>query len=179
MGVVLIQRFIAFGTHGTRVDLLDLDTLQPFGCIGLRIALSVLGTTPVVFGAQVLAGFQADTLLISVTLFVPFLLLGAFALLAPSRGIHRRIQEAKQAELALVRSALAGDHAVMASSQLGEEATALSRFELLLYRDRVAGLREWPLDASALRRFGLYLLIPLGSWVGSALMERAVDRFIE
>jgi len=33
------------------------------------------------------------------------------------------------------------------------------------------------MDASAFRRFGFYLLIPLGSWLGSALVERLLDRF--
>ena len=32
------------------------------------------------------------------------------------------------------------------------------------------------LDTTALSRFGLYLLIPLGSWSAAALVERFIDR---
>jgi hypothetical protein len=53
----------------------------------------------------------------------------------------------------------------------------LSLTDLLAYQERIESLRDWPMDASAFRRFGLYLLIPLGSWLGSALVERLLDRF--
>jgi hypothetical protein len=36
-------------------------------------------------------------------------------------------------------------------------------------------VRERPIDAPTLRRFALYLAIPLGSWFGGALVERMVD----
>jgi len=40
-------------------------------------------------------------------------------------------------------------------------------------------VREWPFDASTLVRFGLYLLIPLGSWAGGAFVERVIDALLE
>ena len=39
-------------------------------------------------------------------------------------------------------------------------------------------MREWPFDASTLARFGLYLLIPLGSWAGGALVERLINAIL-
>jgi len=33
-------------------------------------------------------------------------------------------------------------------------------------------VREWPFDAPTLTRFFLYVAIPLGSWIGGALIER-------
>jgi len=179
ISVVMLRRFAAFGARDSRVDLLDLDTLRPFGRVGLRIALAVLGTTPVLFGAQLLAGSDAARILVSAAGFLPAFVLAVFALLAPSWGIHRKIQQEKAAELARLRTALAGNRSGMDGSPLEAEAEELSRVELVLYRQQIAELREWPIDASALRRFGLYLLIPLGSWVGSALMERVVDRIVE
>jgi hypothetical protein len=179
ISVVLLGRFAAFGARDARVDLLDLDTLRPFGRVGLRVALAVLGVTPILFGTQLLAGSEAGRILVSAAGFLPAFLLAIFALLAPSWSIHRRIQQEKEAELSRLRGALAGNRAAMAGSPLEAEAEELSRVELVLYRQQIAELREWPLDASALRRFGLYLLIPLGSWVGSALMERVVDRIVE
>jgi hypothetical protein len=40
-------------------------------------------------------------------------------------------------------------------------------------------LDEWPFDASTFRRFGLYLMIPLGSWMGAALVERLINGLLE
>jgi hypothetical protein len=40
-------------------------------------------------------------------------------------------------------------------------------------------VRDWPFDASVLLRFVLYLLIPLGSWVAGALVERFVDTIFD
>ena len=51
--------------------------------------------------------------------------------------------------------------------------------ELLSWEARVEAVREWPIDARALRRFGLYLLIPLLSWSGGALMERGIDALLD
>jgi hypothetical protein len=49
---------------------------------------------------------------------------------------------------------------------------------LLAWESRVESVPEWPIDAAALRRIALYLLIPLGSWVGGALVERLVDALL-
>ncbi|RIK94533.1 MAG: hypothetical protein DCC71_23590, partial [Proteobacteria bacterium] len=47
--------------------------------------------------------------------------------------------------------------------------------DLVAWRGLVAAVHEWPLDAPALSRFLLYLAIPVGSWLGGALVERVVD----
>ena len=46
---------------------------------------------------------------------------------------------------------------------------------LVAYEARLEAVREWPFDNSTLRRFALFLLIPLASWVGGALVERVVN----
>jgi hypothetical protein len=43
---------------------------------------------------------------------------------------------------------------------------------LLAYMNQIESVREWPFDAPTLTRFFLYVAIPLGSWVGGALVER-------
>ncbi len=50
--------------------------------------------------------------------------------------------------------------------------------DLLAYRAFVEGLREWPFDTSTLVRFALYTLIPVGSWLGGAFVERLLDRLL-
>jgi hypothetical protein len=53
-----------------------------------------------------------------------------------------------------------------------ESAGAAARLPgLLAWEARVAAVSETLVDADALRRMGLYVLIPLGSWVASAAIE--------
>jgi hypothetical protein len=40
-------------------------------------------------------------------------------------------------------------------------------------------VREWPFDAPTLTRFFLYVAIPLGSWVGGALVERLLGAALD
>ena len=51
--------------------------------------------------------------------------------------------------------------------------------ELLSWEARIEAVREWPIDARALRRLGLYLLIPLLSWSGGALVERGIENLLD
>jgi hypothetical protein len=37
---------------------------------------------------------------------------------------------------------------------------------------------EWPLDSPSFVRFAPYLPIPIGSWLGGALVERLVDAVV-
>ena len=45
---------------------------------------------------------------------------------------------------------------------------------LAAYRQSVESVREWPFDTPTLLRFLLYLALPLGSWLGGAIVERAL-----
>jgi len=42
----------------------------------------------------------------------------------------------------------------------------------------VPPVREWPFDVSVAARLAVYLVIPLVSWAGAALVERAVNAFL-
>jgi hypothetical protein len=101
--------------------------------------------------------------------------LSAAGLLLPVLGVRDRIRAAKQAELDAVRERLLDARAELRGAAGHDGRLA----DLLAWRAFVEGVREWPFDASALARFGLYLLIPLGSWLGGALVERVVDRLFE
>jgi hypothetical protein len=50
--------------------------------------------------------------------------------------------------------------------------------EIVAYRDVVEGVSTWPADSSTFVRFSLYLLIPLGSWAGGAMVERFIDSLL-
>ncbi len=49
----------------------------------------------------------------------------------------------------------------------------------MAWESRIEGVREWPFDTGTFARFGLYLLIPLASWSGGALVERLIDGLLD
>jgi hypothetical protein len=172
---VAVFRMWRFGQSEVVVDLVDPDALAPFGRFGLRLALLLnLGFGLIPLAETIRTPEDAPFILGA---FAPVALLGLAALAIPSGALRRRIREAKAAELARIRRALGGDRRALRDSPLAPEADRLTMVELVLWRDHVATLREWPFEAAVLRRFALYLLIPLGSWVGAAFVERVVDRF--
>jgi hypothetical protein len=101
--------------------------------------------------------------------------IGVSALLLPVRGLHRRIAQRKQEELEHLDAAIHGDLVALKRTQIADRAEELRLADLLAYKTHLEGLREWPFDASTLSRFGLYLLIPVGSWLGGAFVERLLN----
>jgi hypothetical protein len=99
--------------------------------------------------------------------------------LLPVWGIHRAIQAEKHREQDRVLAAIAGDSTALEASPLAAHASALTGVTLLDYLEKVDRVREWPFDASALRRLGLYLLIPPLGWLGGALVERSLERVLQ
>jgi len=97
------------------------------------------------------------------------------ALLFPMRGVRERIREEKQVEIARVNAAIRGDETALGGSAIGARAGDLTLGELLAYRAFVQSVPEWLLDTPMRARFFLYVAIPLGSWLGGALVERFLD----
>ncbi len=159
------------GRDHVRIDLLDLGSLAPLARSSLRTSLVLLVALAMVF-------FVGPTIRLGLPLLylsIPIVLLSLLAFFAPSWGVSRRIRVEKRMELDRVRRAMLGDRGALGQSPLAEDAASLRRLDLLYYRNEIQSLRESPFDASALRRFGLYLLIPVVSWVGSAFVERLLD----
>jgi hypothetical protein len=153
-----------------RVDLLDLRAFAPLTRQALRYALLFVGLLSII----AIYGYDYDKPgLMGVVVISVVLLIGAAAtaLLAPLRGARRAIQAAKRAELDWCEGEIRRARAALEDG----DASARSLADLLAWRHLVHGVAEWPLDAPTLRRFVLYLAIPLGSWLGGALVERVVD----
>ncbi len=155
------------------IDLLDLSPLQPFARQGLRSAL--LAIVFISIGTGHIGNIIISLTAMSVAL-VLMLCAAVAALALPLRGLHRRIREEKRVRLAQLRSVIgarerelleSGSDAVRASAELPG---------LLALETRIAAVREWPLDASTLLRFGLYVTLGIGSWIGAAAAERLLDR---
>jgi len=152
------------------LDLLDLAPYQPLVRQGLINALLLIGGVSVMslLGVEsrygsVLAGF-----------WIASILLAWVGLMLPLRGIRRKIREAKDRELDWCRRALIRERDDLKSS--AERPTNIG--QVVTYREVINNIRNWPFDNPTLVRFALYLLIPLGSWLGGAFVERGLDTFL-
>jgi hypothetical protein len=154
------------------VDLLDLRPVYAQGRIGLRMALVwVVGST--ISSLYVFEPRVASSVL-------SFLVAGAavaiFALLFPARRLHRAIRAAKLREMDRLRDELRRVRDEVVQHQVDQSGRLA---DLLGYWSYLENLREWPFDNPTLTRFLLYLLIPLGSWLGGALVERLVSILLD
>ena len=92
----------------------------------------------------------------------------------PLRGIRRKIREAKDQELDWCRRAL-----IRERNDLKAGTDKQTKFrQVVAYREMINDIRNWPFDNPTLVRFALYLLIPLGSWLGGAFVERGLDVYL-
>jgi hypothetical protein len=154
------------------VDLIDLRPVYARGRIGLRLALVWI------VGSTISSLFIFDPHL--VTPILPFMLAGlgvaVAAFFLPSRRLHRAIREEKHRELARVRAEL---RRLRDGAAAGHDAEPGQLADLLAQLRYLDELREWPFDNPTMARFFLYLLIPVGSWLGGALVERVVSNMLD
>jgi hypothetical protein len=154
-----------------KIDLFDLSTLTPFARQGLQSVLVWLLLLSMFSVNAVDPGFYVPTLGIAV-------LSGGVALralLLSNLTIHHRVRAAKRTEIEGVDAALRGDPDAVKRLSVSPTAGSLSVADLLSYRTFVAEAREWAFDGSAWVRFALVLALPVGSWLGGAIVERLVE----
>jgi hypothetical protein len=169
------------GERRVAVDLLDLSPVSPLTRHGLRIVL--LLTIFIAFSVIATVGSLADmpgsATLVMFLIWVCLLVLAAVPFVFPIRGLRRQIRARKAEELARVREEIHRDRELVA--KLGAESIeAGGRLPgLLAYVNQIESVREWPFDAPTLTRFFLYVAIPLGSWLGGALVERLLGAALD
>ena len=166
------RRLAALGANALRIDLLDLRPLAPLARAGLRHSL--IGAGQISF--LVVAFFDDQ-----VAPGLPFVLafgctanvaLSAAALWFPLRGAHQAILREKNAELERSTAQL------RARADAGAREAPGTLADALAWRRHVEAVPDWPIDLPTLRRFMLYLAIPLGSWLGGALVDRLLERMV-
>ena len=155
------------------LDLLDLRPLMPFTRQALGNVLLILGWVAVYSFFLVEARF----LIVVTSMWIWAVILATASFMLPILGVHRMIRAAKQTELDWCRDALRRARAALKSGSSDPERVPMN--EIVAYKEVVDGVREWPFDASTLVRFAIYLLIPLASWSGGAVVERVIDSFLE
>ncbi len=158
------------------IDLMDLSSLTLFARESLRaivlwLIAGSLGALAMVFGGLVAA---------SLLVVLATTLVGTIAIFSPVRGLHHRIREAKWRELELVNEKVRRERGrILESDGPDAEAASGKLPGLLAYKQFVESVREWPIDSSTLLRFALYLGLPIGSWLGGALVERLLDLVLD
>ena len=155
-------------------DLLDPAAFKPFVHYGLRVALLwvallAIASLHLAFPRAALPVLTALLLLVGVP---------AAALLLPARGARKRVREAKAVRLDSLRARIRAAEAELDEGAAFAAQAAIRLPALLALEARVDAVREWPFDAPTLLRFGLYLALGLGSWLGAAAVERLLDQVV-
>ena len=92
-------------------------------------------------------------------------------MMLPLRGIRKKIRATKEQELDWCSNNLRLSRDSLKSGTGEQQSIA----EVMAYKTMIESIRNWPFDHLTLSRFALYLLIPLGSWLGGAFVERGLD----
>lgn len=151
------------------IDLFDASKLDPLGRIALRRSLPWIVSSAIVF----LMMFGLSNSLLFWVLCIGLLINAALVFSLPMWRVHRLIDATKKTELEKLRADVSSAREVFA---FDKSAGATSHLAVLLALEaRVESVREWPLDLSTVVRFAFYLALPLGSWLGGALVERGLD----
>ena len=168
------QLWSGFRTKVAAPDIFDPAKLRPVTKAAMRGSFSwVMGTT---IGSLFFLSSEIDRS----TLLPFFIGIGGVAimyLIAPLIGWHRVLLAEKERQLNDVRKVIDRCWARLKSAE--DDDVALAKIGgLLALEARIQAAREWPIDFSTIGRLAFYLAIPLVSWIGGALMERAVDAAI-
>ena len=151
-------------------DLLDMRPYQPLIRQGLTNALLVFGMVAVLS----LLGVESRYGPLLMGSWMTFIVVAWIGMMLPLRGIRKKIRAAKDQELDWCRQSLKTSRDALKSSAGKQQSIT----EILAYRTMIENIRNWPFDSPTLVRFTIYLLIPLGSWLGGAFVERGLDLFL-
>jgi hypothetical protein len=153
-----------------RLDPFDIDPIRPFGRFGLRFALYTLGGIAIF---QAFSVFVEPSHIKGLRILISFIgvVAAAIIFLLPAWGIHQQQRRRKQELLQQVQGELAARPELKAG-------TLRPLLDLLEYRDRIRRISEWPFETPEVLRLALYMVLPLASWVASALVQRLLDRLL-
>lgn len=168
--VVVSLRMSRVAKKLSHIDLRDLTPLAPFTHLGLTNALLLIGLLSIWSLMMLETGFgQVMTFVGGMTLVVT-----ALALLAPVGGVHKRIRQSKDAEIAWVNGEISECLSTFQHSNAGRPRGEMA--DLVAYLSLVESVSEWPFTTSTYTRFLLYPLIPLVIGSIGVVVEEIVSR---
>lgn len=169
-GVLQDHAFARLAHSLAEIDLLEPGPVRVFARRGLRRALRWLVLASFASFIVLDAGWDGPPALV-------FLVIVGFALVSfvlPLRGAHQRVRSEKEHALDALRQGIRNERERVASG----EGSGGRLADLLAYEERIANVSEWPIDGFTVLRLSFYLLLPMGSWLGGALVERLVSRLL-
>lgn len=167
--VVESRRLHQLAGHVGAVDPLDPSDLEPFVRFGLDNALAAAGFLAlgalflVDRGQALVVAFVGAITLVAVT----------FALVPSFWRVRQKLRQAKEAELARVADEIRAIHAAIAANDPSVPQGRLA--DLVAYRRMIEDVRTVPLGGEAFVRAGVYVLIPVASWLGARLIEAVLS----
>jgi hypothetical protein len=162
-------------TRKIRIDLLDPGPLAPYARRGLRSAMYWLLGSSIASLLFLRFGFLwAHVLILIGTISV-----GVFVMLQSLKGVHGRLEEEKQRELAVLRTAIRSARGQVLGEGPGAADAAVRLPGLLAMEARIEAVNTWPFDISTFLRFAALGLLAVGSWLGGAIIERLLGLAVD
>jgi hypothetical protein len=158
-------------TRIQRLDLLDLTPLSPFVKQGLLTSLLAVGALSL-FTLFLLEPRQGPAVVVAFGVTLPLAIAG---LLLPVRGAHRRIRQAKEAELEWTHERIRRASSTVYKLSAPESPGQLA--DLYAYQRLIEDVPTWPIEGSAFMQVALYLAIPVVSWFCNLLIGRVLGFF--
>jgi hypothetical protein len=162
------------GSSHLRVDLLALDSLSPFARASQRGAFAWVGVSSLVSLFWLGPAVGVSNAVIVATI----LLLVSVSFFFSVYGAHRSIAAAKARALDALEARIRPGARELLSGGTGASPDPRLA-DLVAYHGFVERVREWPLGTPVLLRGALIAAVGIGSWLGSALVERILERALE
>ena len=162
--LILATLFTSVARRFAMIELLDLERVAPFSRRALRTVL-VLMLYITLLALQAIFDPNPAGVIDAV---INFSVLAVAIFLIPLIPLQRRVDAAKQSELARIRAAIARESDARTA---GDDDWA-PRGDLLTYEQRIEQVSTWAFNTPTVFRFVLYASLGIGSWVGAAFVER-------
>jgi len=147
------------------VNLYDQRPLKPLVQVAMLDVLVVMGAVAMMPLQSLDAEFRWDNYRAGLAISVPAALL--FFLL-PLLGVHRALRQRRAQRCTELQDAI----------NRCDHADIVRLHALVDHLHSVRNMNTWPLDFRLLSRALFYLVIPPLAWVGAALVEKLVERFL-
>ena len=159
-----------------RIDLLNAEFYSKLAnamvrMVGLYIfGLCILSVSYIAYTAGELG--VGEMMLLMMPWYLPGLIIIGLYII-PFNRFKRRMHLKKVQELSSINAALAGNFEALENSLLVGEGHP-SKIDLLIYRDRITAIKEWPFT-DRIRALVLFGILPPMTWVIAALIEILIE----
>ena len=157
-------KFAQIARRFARIELLDLERVAPFSRRAARAVL-VFVLFMVILSLQAIFEPNPGG---AISMVIPLSLVAVAVFLIPLIPLQRRIDAAKQSELARIRADIRRENDARIAGDKGRTPLA----DLIAYEQRIEKVSTWAFNTPTVFRFVLYVSLGIGSWVGAAFVER-------